>query len=305
MNVMRLGRMLAGTVLGLMYVAPLLAQGLQLPTYEPYAVQQLQAEEIARYPAVEAGQGAAADADHVYAIVNTAIGQYRKVDGSFVQRFAAPRDGYVRHMNSCYAEAGRLYCANSNFPEIPMASSIEIFDTATLNHVDTYSLGMLEEGSLTWFERIDGGWMAGFAHYDENGGLPYKNHRYAAIVRYDPDWRRIGGWIIPESVLSRMQPHAASGGGLGPDGLLYLTGHDRSEMYVLAAPALGPALVHIATIAIDVEGQAFAWDKSSPERVVYGISRPNREVRGFRVPEVNLPEGLRRFTALGGNPLNK
>lgn len=292
-----------GAVLGLVHSLPLWAQGLQLPTYEPYPVQRLQAEEIARYPALEAGQGAAADADHVYAIVNTAIGQYRKADGSFVQRFASPRDGSVRHMNSCYAEAGRLYCANSNFPGIPMASSIEIFDTATLNHVDTYSLGMQEEGSLTWFERIDGGWMAGYAHYDESGGLPYKNHRYAAIVRYDPDWRRIGGWIIPDSVLSRMQPHAASGGGLGPDGLLYLTGHDRPEMYVIAAPAMGPTLTHIATIAIDVEGQAFAWDKSSSERVVYGISRPHREVRGFRVPEVELPEGLRRFTALGGNLL--
>ncbi|MDT8429846.1 MAG: hypothetical protein RQ757_13910 [Pseudomonadales bacterium] len=299
----RIALLLTGAILGLVFEPPLLAQGLTLPAHEPYPLQQLQAEEIARYPAVEAGQGAAADADHVYAIVNTAIGQYRKADGGFVRRYAAARDGYVRHMNSCYAEAGRLYCANSNFPETPMGSSIEIFDTATMAHVDTYSLGMLEEGSLTWFERIDGGWMAGFAHYDDNGGLPYKDHRYAAIVRYDPDWRRIGGWLIPDSVLGRMQPYAASGGGVGPDGLLYLTGHDRPEMYVLAAPALGPTLVHIATIAIAVEGQAFAWDKSSPERVVYGISRPNREVRGFRIPTVNLPEGMRRFTALGGNPL--
>lgn len=280
------------------------AQGLQLPAFEPLPIAQLKAEEIGRYPAVEAGQGAAADAEHVYAIVNTAIGQYRKADGSLVRRWASPRDGLVRHLNSCYAEDGRLYCANSNFPEVPMASSIEVFDTASMTLVASYSLGMLDEGSLTWFERIPGGWMAGFAHYDENGGLPYKNHSYASIMRYDESWRRIGGWMIPDTAISRMQPHAASGGGLGPDGLLYLTGHDRPEMYVMALPSMGPKLVHIATIAIDVEGQAFAWDKSGSERVVYGISRPNREVRGFRLPEVQLPEGVRRFSELGGNPLS-
>lgn len=278
-------------------------QGLQLPEFEPVTVVPLQAEEIARYPAAEAGQGAAADAAHVYAIVNTAIGQYRKQDGTLVQRWAGPRSGLVRHLNSCIVEGAQLLCANSNFPEIPMASSIEVFDTATMAPVNSYSLGMLEEGSLTWFERVPGGWIAGFAHYDGSGGLPYKDHTYSSIVRFDQSWRRIGGWMLPDSVISRMQPYAASGGGLGPDGLLYLTGHDRPEMYVLALPSMGPKLVHIATIAIDVEGQAFAWDRSGSERIVYGISRPNREVRGFRLPEVTLPEGVRRFTDLGAFPL--
>jgi len=299
---------MAHRIFGLLFLMvlpamPVWAQGLELPAFEPQPIQQLQASEIARYPAIEAGQGAAADAEYVYAIVNTAIGQYRKQDGAFIKRWASPRDGLVRHINSCYAEKGRLFCANSNFPEIPMASSIEMFDTATLTHLDSFSLGMLEEGSLTWFERIPGGWMAGFAHYDEDGGLPYKNHSYASIIRYDNEWRRIGGWMIPDTAISRMQPHAASGGGLGPDGLLYLTGHDRPEMYVMALPTMGPKLVHIATIAIDVEGQAFAWDKSSMERIVYGISRPNREVRGFRLPEVVLPTSVQRFTELGSNPL--
>jgi len=291
--------------LTLLLLSPISAQVLDLPVFEPLPIQTLLATEIARYPAVEAGQGAAADAGNFYAIVNTAIGQYRKQDGAFVRRWTSPRDGLVRHINSCYAQKERLYCANSNFPEIPMASSIEIFDTATMTHVDSFSLGVLEEGSLTWFERIPGGWMAGFAHYDADGGLPYKNHSYASIIRYDEEWRRVGGWMIPDTAISRMQPHAASGGGLGPDGLLYLTGHDRPEMYVLALPAMGPKLVHIATIEIDVEGQAFAWDKSGTERIVYGISRPNREVRGFRLPEVKLPPGVRRFDELPGNPLRR
>jgi len=275
---------------------PAFAQRLDIPQWEPLTIQNLQAAETARYPAVEAGQGAAADADHFYAIVNTVIGKYEKSSGELVARWMSPRGGPIRHLNSCYAEGTQLYCANSNFPEVPMASSLEVLNTGTMQHARSYSLGVLEEGSLTWYDRLGDGWIAGFAHYDEDGGLSFKDHSFASIIRYDDQWRRTGGWMIPESVIARMQPHAASGGALGPDGLLYLTGHDRPEMYVLAAPQMGPKLVHIATIAIEVEGQAFAFDKSTQQRVVYGISRPNREVRAFRLPDVVLPNGLLRLT---------
>lgn len=276
--------------------SPSLAQRLELPEYEALPIKALSAQQLASYPAAEAGQGAAADADHFFAIVNSAIGKYRKQDGELVKRWARSRSGLIRHLNSCYAEDGLLYCANSNFPEVPMASSIEIFNADTMEHQRSFSLGILEEGSLTWFERLGDGWIAGFAHYDEDGGLDYKDHSFSSIVRYDDQWRRIGGWMIPDSVIARMQPYAASGGALGADGLLYLTGHDRPEMYVLAAPSMGPKLIHVATIAIDVEGQAFAWDKSSDERIVYGISRPNREVRAFRIPPVELPTGVFRLS---------
>lgn len=268
------------------------AQRLELPDFHPVPVLRLQAEALASYPAVEAGQGAAADAEYFYAIVNTAIGKYSKTTGALVDRWMSARNGPVRHLNSCYVEEQMLYCSNSNFPETPMASSIEVFDTRTMEHVRSFSLGVLEEGSLTWFDRLGDGWIAGFAHYDASGGLNYKDHSFASIIRYDDQWRRVGGWMIPESAISRMQPYAASGGELGDDGLLYLTGHDRPEMYVLAAPGMGPKLVHIATIEINMEGQAFSFDRSSADRVVYGISRPNREVRAFRLPEVPLPQGL-------------
>lgn len=276
----------------------ILGQSLELPDWKPVPVERLTAEEIARYPASEAGQGAAADADSFYAIVNTAIGRYAKDSGELLMRWASARNGPVRHLNSCYADTGTLYCSNSNFPEVPMASSIELFDTQTMEHESSYSLGMLEAGSLTWFDRLGDGWIAGFAHYDGDGGLAYKDHAFASVLRYDNHWRRMGGWMLPESVIDRMQPHAASGGALGPDGLLYLSGHDRPELYVLAAPLMGPKLVHIATIAIDVEGQAFAWDKSSGQRIVYGISRPNREVRAFLLPAVAVPDSIRLLTEI-------
>jgi hypothetical protein len=79
---------------------------------------------------------------------------------------------------------------------------------------------MVDEGSLTWFDRYRGVWIAGFAHYDETGGLPFKNHRFSSVVTFDADWRRTGGWLFPASALDRMAPCAASGGAIGPDGWL-------------------------------------------------------------------------------------
>ena len=260
-------------------------------------VQQLEAQLMASYKATEAGQGAAADASYFYAIVNTVIGKYDKSTGDLVKRWTGARTGPIRHLNSCFEESGRLLCANSNFPEVPMASSIEVFDTDSMNHASSYSFGVMEEGSLTWFERLGEGWIAGFAHYAGGGGLSYKDHSFSSIARYDQNWQRRGGWMIADGVIERMDPYAASGGAIGLDGLLYLTGHDRKEMYVLAAPKMGPKLVHIATIAIDIEGQAFAWDKSSEQRIVYGISRPNREVRAFRLPTVTIPEEVYPITS--------
>jgi hypothetical protein len=266
------------------------AMGAQQPS-EPSMVsppvQTISLTLVREYPAPEARQGAAADAQHFYAIVNSAIGKYDKKSGALVTRWSLPPAGPIRHLNSCFAETNRLWCANSNFPEVPMASSVELFDTRTMTHLESRSLGLTEEGSLTWFDRLDGGWIAGFAHYDERGGVGYKNHRYGAIVTYDAEWRRTGGWALPEAVLERLAPHAASGGGIGPDGLLYVMGHDRPEIYVLAKPLMGPVLVHLATFAIAAEGQAFAWDRSAPRRIV-AISRPKGVVRAFDVPAVSV-----------------
>ena len=101
--------------------------------------------------------------------------------------------------------------------------------------------------------------------------------------------------MIPDSVTRQIQPYAASGAALGGDGLLYLSGHDKPEVYVLAAPRMGPKLIHVATISVDIEGQAIVWDDSA-ERVLIGFSRSSREIRAFQIPPVLVPAGFFRLT---------
>jgi hypothetical protein len=252
------------------------------------APQHLVARTLRVYEAPEADQGVAADARYFYAVDNTVIAKYESESGKLVDRWAGPDSGLIRHMNSCLAHGGRLWCANSNYPQVPMGSSIEVLDAVTLDHVDTHSLGMLDEGSLTWLDRYGSGWIAGFAHYDGNGGLPFKNHRYSSVTTLDAEWRRTGGWLFPPTVLDRMAPYAASGGAVGPDGWLYLLGHDRPEMYVVARPTMGPTLVHIATIDLEADGQAFSWAQDG-SRTVFTVDRRKGLVRAIEIPSVAQP----------------
>jgi hypothetical protein len=258
----------------------------QVSDYKAPEVRRLTARTLRVFQAPEADQGVAADSRHFYVVDNTVIAKYEIASGARVDQWIGPKDGLIRHMNSCVADAGKIWCANSNYSLTPMGSSIEVFDAATLDHVDSHSLGMLEEGSLTWFNRYRGGWLAGFAHYDETGGLPYKDHRFSSVVTFDQEWRRTGGWLFPQTALDRMAPYAASGGAIGPDGWLYLLGHDRPEMYVVARPPMGPTLVHIATIDLEAEGQAFSWAQDGT-RTVFTIDRKQGLVRMIELPAVD------------------
>jgi hypothetical protein len=109
------------------------------------------------------------------------------------------------------------------------------------------------------------------------------------VVTFDADWRRNGGWLFPATVLERMTPYAASGGAIGPDGWLYLLGHDRPEMYVAARPPMGPTLVHVATIELEAEGQAFAWAQDGTRRI-FTIDRRRGLVRLIELPAVQAAD---------------
>ncbi len=272
----------------LLYAAPLEAQRqwpADWPVYEAPEVQHLEATEIARFDAPEAGQGVAVDKDHVYAVGNFVIAKYARDTGERVALWRGARGGPIIHLNACLVEAEELMCAHSNHPNLPFANSVEWYDRETLQPTHSKSLGVMDEGSLVWFDHVSEGWLVGLAHYNDETGLAFKDNSFAAVELYDPEWRRIGGWALPASMVQRMAPQAASGGAIGPDGYLYVMGHDQPEMYVLGKPRSGTALIHIATIAIDAEGQAFDFDESNPGSVC-AISRRNRQIRCFRLPEV-------------------
>lgn len=239
------------------------------------------AVETERFSAEEAKQGVVADARHVYAISNSEIGKYDRRTHQRIARWEGDPRIFI-HMNSCILSESMIVCAASNYPATPMASSIEWFDTRAMRHVKTRSLGP-GRGSLTWLDWHDGSWWACFANYAGKGGEPGRDHRLTTLVRYTADFVEQGSWLFPEDVLERFAPYSSSGGAWGDDGLLYVTGHDRPELYALRLPQAGSRLEHVATLAIPTDGQAIAWDRSE-KRLLWSIARKGREVVASRVP---------------------
>ena len=115
----------------------------------------LVAKELRRWKPRGAGQGVAVDAAHFYGIGNFLVGKYDKKTGERVAEWIGPRGGPTIHLNSGLLQDGLLVIAHSNFPQLPMASSLEYFDPATVQPVKSSSLGV-RHGSLTWAEKKDG-----------------------------------------------------------------------------------------------------------------------------------------------------
>lgn len=257
----------------------------EVPPPAPTAAPELApAAPVARWTADEARQGVAVDARYFYPMTNNRIGKYDKKTGKRVASWEGPRALYP-HMNSCLVDGAQLVCAASNYPAVPMASAVEFFDTATLKHVRSVALPPLP-GSLTWIERRGKDWYAGLANYPgDHGGEPGHDHRWTVLVRLDAEFRPTGMWHFPESVLARFAPMSCSGGSWGDDGLLYVTGHDRPELYALRLPEAGTVLEHVATIPLPTGGQAFSWDRSSA-RVLWSLDRKTKNVVASRIPAV-------------------
>src|SRR5215210_1348672 len=96
--------------------------------------------ETARFPAPEARQGVTAGSSFVYAIDNSIIAKYDPETGKRMARWKGdPRR--FKHLNSCTLVERTLVCAGSNYPDVPMVSSVETFDADTLRHKGTRILG--------------------------------------------------------------------------------------------------------------------------------------------------------------------
>lgn len=255
------------------------------------SIDQLTAVELRRFPAPEARQGVIADTRSVYAIDNSTVARYDKVTWRKTGEWRAD-PAQFSHLNSCSLRARFLVCANSNYPQTPMASSVVWVDTRTMRTVRVRQLGRAF-GSLTWIEWRKGSWWACFAHYDGRGGEQGYDHRATVLVRYDSNFKARATYRFPESILAKFAPRSSSGGAWNSDGLLYVTGHDKREIYALRVPDRGSTMAHVATIATPTAGQAIGWDLSEP-RVLWSIERSAASVVASSIPTINdASEGSR------------
>ena len=259
---------------------------------EDAAPPQGRSELLQRYPIKEARQAVAVDADAFYAVDNTTIAKYDKKTATLIAKWEGAAAGAI-HLDSAAVVDGKLYAAHSNYPAWPMVSSIEVFDAATLKHLESHSLG-IERGSLTWLDRdAKGQWWGAFANYNrvfDKSPIAYGNKYNTQVVRFDADWHVAEAWVFPDALVEKFDDMSNSGGSWGPDGKLYVTGHDNAELYVMELPEIGGTLKWAATIPAEIGGQGFAFDHTQLG-VIYGIIRKKEgnEVTVSRViaPEIN------------------
>ncbi len=243
--------------------------------------QDIQLTELSRFDAKEARQGIAVDKEFIYVIGTSEIGKYNKVDKTFIKAWTEKENGPIIHLDSGVIIENKLYCAHSNYPDIPMTSSVEIWDTESLEHIGSHSFG-IHWGSCTWVDYFDDYWWAAFAQYDKWKTETGKGTEWTTIVKFDSDWQELGAWVFPDEVIERFRPMSNSGGSWGSDSLLYCTGHDHPELYGMQIPETGSVLKLKKILAIDNTGQGIAWDRSEPGNI-YSISKKDRQVRIFQL----------------------
>ncbi|WP_218825682.1 hypothetical protein [Streptosporangium subroseum] len=245
------------------------------------------------YDTFDANQAVAVDKKYFYVVDNRSITKHDKSTGQPLLQFASNADGPLIHMDSGAVVGDKLYAVHSNYDESPMESSIEVFDTKTMRHIDTYSFGIYR-GSLTWLDRHDGAWWAGFANYDQvpDGETePYGETYNTQVVKMDDKFQVVESWTIPKTILDRFKPMSNSGGSWGPDGRLWLTGHDLGEAYVMNVPSAGSELEWAATVTLpNVEGQGIAWDRSSNRPTLWAIKRSTKQALSFTVPYSSISD---------------
>lgn len=239
-------------------------------------------DEVRRFAAPEAAQAVAVDRDHIYAIGNHVIAKYDKSTARRVAEWHCERGKPLIHLNSGIVRNGVLYCAHSNYPGVPMVSSIERFDVRTLRHVGSFSFG-IGAGSATWVDFHKGHWFVTFGHYANRAAEPGRDPRWTSLVQFDVEWRRLQSWVYPDELVSKLGEYSISGGVFTPGGTMLCTGHDNPEVYALRFPEGGSTLELRGTYPVPVKGQGIALDPSQPD-VLYGIDRAAREVVAMRLP---------------------
>jgi hypothetical protein len=231
-------------------------------------------EQIAELAVPEANQGIGVDDRYFYAVDNQAIAKYDKATGKLVKTWQGQKDGPIVHLDGAMLMDGKLYAAHSNYPGWPMKSSLEIFDADTMEHIATHDFGV-RWGSLTWVDWHDAHWWMTFANYDQKigpGRTAYGGKANTVMVELTAEFGPVRSWSLRKEVLDRFEDMSNSGGSWGPDGFLYLSGHDPAEVYKMTLPDAGSVLRLVEIVPLSIRGQGIAWDRAQPG-VIYGIIR--------------------------------
>lgn len=242
-------------------------------------------QKLRHFDSTEAHQAVAVDATSFYAISNREISRYEKETGQQIANWKAEQDSGIRHLNSGTVVDGKLFCAHSNWPAKPLKNSIQIFDGTTLKRLPPREFPETE-GAINWVERHRNHWWVVFAFYGNDA-------RRTRLVRYDDKWQPTRQWTFPDTVIQRFLPNSNSGGSFGPNGLLYVTGHDHAELYALRIPTQGQVLEHVDTLAAPIAGQGVAWDRSDIG-ILYGIVRSKKQVVKARLTHASEFGSLKR-----------
>jgi hypothetical protein len=199
-----------------------------------------------------------------------------------LRRYDAGADAAIVHLNGCSAHAGVLYCAHSNYPVVPMQSSIERFDADTLAHLGSQPL-VDAPGSATWVDRDGERWLVAFAHYAGRGGEPGRGPEHTRLVAYDTEWRPLESYRYPADLITRFAGRSNSGGVVSGT-VLFLTGHDAPELYAACLDEPAGTLRTVGVFSVPFEGQGIARDPS--DGTLWGIVRRTHEVVHAPAPAV-------------------
>ena len=120
--------------------------------------QQLNSTTARIVDAPDANQGVAVDAEHLYSIDNYSITKHNKATGEPLLQWYGGEDGPVIHLDGGVVIGDLLYAPHSNYPESPITSSVEVWNTTTMEHIFTHPFGIYR-GSLTWIDQdANGTW---------------------------------------------------------------------------------------------------------------------------------------------------
>ena len=173
---------------------------------------EVEATLLQQFDSFDARQGVAVNASHFFAINNTRITMHDKTSGQSTLQWESGTDdsnSQLIHLDSGMIIDGLLYAAHSNYPISPMQSSVEIWNTNNLEHMDSHPFEPLP-GSLTWLDYHQGYWWGTFANYDviqPGQQQAYGTTAATGLVKMDQDFTILQRWLFPPALYERFPPH--------------------------------------------------------------------------------------------------